>query len=100
MPSFLICCLAREMRRLIDACGTMKARAISSVVSPPTARRVSATCEDCVSTGWQHMNRRIRVSSSAETTSSSSGAGASDASGSAIDATVASRARRAASLRQ
>ncbi len=36
------------------ASGTRYACAIWRVVSPPTARRVSATAEDGVSDGWAH----------------------------------------------
>ena len=39
----------------VVASGTKNARAISSVVRPPTARNVNATCEDDDSLGWQHM---------------------------------------------
>ena len=35
-------CFARVIRRVIVASETRKARAISAVVNPPTARRVSA----------------------------------------------------------
>jgi hypothetical protein len=38
-------CFARLMRRVIVASGTRNARAISAVVKPPTARKVSAICE-------------------------------------------------------
>ena len=43
MPASLILRFARESRRFIVSSGTRKARAISSVVSPPSARNVSAT---------------------------------------------------------
>jgi hypothetical protein len=33
------------MRRVMVASGTRKARAISAVVKPPTARKVSAICD-------------------------------------------------------
>src|SRR3982074_764700 len=56
-------CLARVMRRVIVASGTRKARAISRVFNPPTARRVSAICDAADSAGWQHMNNRMSVSS-------------------------------------
>ena len=43
--------------------GTRKARAISSVVSPPRVRRVSATCASGESAGWQQVKiRRSRSS--------------------------------------
>ena len=44
-PRRLDRCLARLMRWAIVASGTRKARAISAVVRPPTARRVSASCD-------------------------------------------------------
>ena len=47
---------------MVDS-GTTNARAISAVVSPPTARSVSATWEDAVSAGWQQRNSRVSVSS-------------------------------------
>ena len=56
-------CLARLIRRVMVASGTRKARAISAVVRPPTARRVSAICEAGDSDGWQHRNSRTSVSS-------------------------------------
>ena len=69
--------------------GTSRARAISPVVSPPTARRVSATCETVVSDGWQHSNSRVSESS----TSVAGG-------GSTVERkTASSRLRRAASWR-
>jgi hypothetical protein len=43
MPLALMLCLARLIRWAIVASGTRKARAISAVVRPPTARRVSAS---------------------------------------------------------
>ena len=56
-------CLARLIRRVIVASGTRNARAISAVLSPPTARSVSAICDAGDSAGWQHRNSRISVSS-------------------------------------
>src|SRR4051812_16690496 len=56
-------CFARLMRCAMVASGTRKARAISAVDRPPTARRVSATCDGGVSAGWQHRNSSVRVSS-------------------------------------
>jgi hypothetical protein len=44
-PLSLTRCLARLMRRVMVASGTRNARAISAVVRPPTARRVSAICD-------------------------------------------------------
>ena len=66
-PDALIRCLAREMRCAIVASSTMNALAISAVVSPPTARSVSAIAEAGVSAGWQHMNSTVNVSSSSGT---------------------------------
>ena len=71
------------------ASSTMNALAISAVVSPPTARSVSAIAEAGVSAGWQHMNSTVSVSSSA---------GTSRPGGSCSAATV-SRSRRDCSLR-
>ena len=51
----LILALARDRRRFIVSGATRNARAISSVVSPPTARKVSATCASVARAGWQHM---------------------------------------------
>jgi hypothetical protein len=56
-------CLARLIRCAIVASGTRKARAISAVVSPPTARSVSGIAEAGVRAGWQHRNSRISESS-------------------------------------
>jgi hypothetical protein len=44
-------CLARLIRCPTVFSGTSNARAISAVVSPPTARRVSATCDAVDSAG-------------------------------------------------
>ena len=44
-PLALMRCLARLIRWAMVASGTRKARAISAVVRPPTARSVSAICE-------------------------------------------------------
>ena len=43
--------------------GTRNARAISSVVSPPSARSVSATCASSESAGWQQVKTSSRRSS-------------------------------------
>ena len=80
-------CFARLIRWAMVASGTRKALAISDVVSPPTARSVSAIAEAGVSAGWQHMKSTINVSSWSET---STGASSSDAT---------SRERRDCSLR-
>ena len=60
MPASLILRFARESRRFIVSSGTRKARAISSVRSPPSARKVSATCASSPSAGWQ----QVKISSS------------------------------------
>ena len=57
-------CLARLMRWAIVASGRGRRRAISAVVRPPTARRVSASCEAGDSAGWQHRKSSVSVSSS------------------------------------
>ena len=85
-------CLARLMRWATVDSGTSIARAISAVVSPPTARRVSATWETGVSAGWQQSSSKVRVSS-ASLSGTGSGSGGSRA------AAISSRRRRAASLR-
>ena len=54
---------ARVIRRVIVASGTRKARAISVVVRPPTARNVNAICDAGDRDGWQHMNSSTSVSS-------------------------------------
>jgi hypothetical protein len=51
-PALRSCCLARLMRLAMVASGTRNARAISDVVSPPTARGVSASWEGTGSMGW------------------------------------------------
>ena len=56
-------CFARLIRCAIVGSGTRKAFAISAVVSPPTARSVSAMAEAGDSAGWQHMNSSTSVSS-------------------------------------
>ena len=82
---------AREMRWAIVGSGTRNAAAISAVVRPPTARRVSAIALAGVSESWQARKSRARLSSSLEDrVSASSGS---------WSATFPSRARRLASLR-
>src|SRR5690625_4539146 len=78
------------MRCAMVASGTRYASAICRVVSPPTARSVSATAEAGVSDGWAHRKYSCRVSSESGTVS---GAGAGSAS------TCASRSCRAPSDR-
>ena len=55
MPAALILRLARTRRLAIVCSGTRKARAVSSVVSPPSVRSVSATWASSASAGWQHV---------------------------------------------
>src|SRR6266436_7038431 len=55
--------LARTMRWATVGSATRKARAISSVVRPPSKRRVSATRPSGERTGWQEMKTRRRRSS-------------------------------------
>ena len=57
-------CLARLIRWAIVASGTKNALAISAVVKPPIARKVSAIADAVLRAGWQHMNRSTSVSSS------------------------------------
>src|SRR5690554_5760233 len=55
---------ARTMRCCTVATGTSSIRAISSVVRPPTTRRVNATCASRESTGWHAVNTSRSRSSS------------------------------------
>src|SRR5919112_1300650 len=55
MPARRILRLARTSRWAMVASGTMKARAISGVVSPPRVRRVSATLASSDRAGWQQV---------------------------------------------
>ena len=91
-PLSLMDCLARVIRRVIVSTDTKNARAISSVVSPPTARSVSAICDAGASDGWQHMKSSGNVSSP-----SIVGSPLPDATTDA--ATASSRRRRACSAR-
>ena len=65
-PLSLIRCLARLIRWPTVFSGTSSARAISAVVRPPTARRVSATCAGAVSAGWQQSSSKVSESSTSE----------------------------------
>ena len=91
------------MRCAMVASGTRKARAISPVVRPPTARSVSASWDAGVSSGWQQRNSSISVSSWPETGPSScvaaAGAPGPAGSGGSASAAAVSRRRRASSLR-
>jgi hypothetical protein len=78
------------MRLAMVASGTRNPRAISVVVSPPTARSVSASWEGTGSAGWQHSSNRARESSCPDGGAWSDGSSA---------ATVSSRRRRARTLR-
>ncbi|CAM5713977.1 hypothetical protein SCALM49S_08537 [Streptomyces californicus] len=95
--------LARLIRCAIVASGTRWARAISAVVRPPTARRVSAIWAAGESAGWQHRTSRVSVSSSEGARSgppgAASGGGVTKASAGVSAAAVFSRLRRASSLR-
>ncbi len=55
--------LARTIRWAMVGSGTRNARAISSVVRPPSKRSVSATRASVERTGWQAVNTRRRRSS-------------------------------------
>ncbi len=94
MPASLILRFARESRRFIVSSGTRKARAISSVVSPPSARNVSATCASSASDGWQ----QVKISSSRSSGKLVSSISSSTASGTSsrrvFSASVRSRRRR------
>src|SRR5256886_3086958 len=60
MPAARILFFARPRRFAIVGSGTRKARAISSVVNPPSVRSVNATCASVASAGWQ----QVKTSSS------------------------------------
>ena len=60
MPAALILCFARTSRWAIVGSGTRNARAISTVLSPPSVRSVSATWASMASAGWQ----QVKISSS------------------------------------
>ena len=51
IPATLIFAFARDRRRFIVSGATMNARAISSVLKPPSARSVSATWASIASAG-------------------------------------------------
>ena len=69
--------LARTMRCAIVGSGTRNARAISSVVRPPSSRSVSATRASVDSTGWQAVNISRSRSSPTSSSSAASRSGAS-----------------------
>ncbi len=89
-------CFARLIRWAMVASGTRKARAISAVVRPPTARSVRASWAGSASAGWPHSSSRASVSSASG--GDSSAADGSGTTGSSA-ATATSRRRRAFSLR-
>src|SRR6266481_2652129 len=64
--------LARTIRWAMVGSGTRKARAISSVVRPPSKRSVSATRASVERTGWQETNTRRRRSSPMSSSSAAS----------------------------
>ena len=90
-------CFARLIRCAIVDSGTRNALAISVVVSPPTARKVSAMADGRVSAGWQHM--KSRTSESSCSTGASSGGGTTFSSGGVSRTIFVSRRRRADSDR-
>ena len=63
MPAARIFFFARTSRFAMVGSGTRKARAISSVVRPPSVRRVSATWASSASAGWQQVKTSSRRSS-------------------------------------
>ena len=65
------------MRWAMVGSGTRKARAISSVVSPPSSRSVRATRASVDSTGWQAVNISRRRSSPMSSSSAASRSGVS-----------------------
>src|SRR4051794_20077706 len=99
MPAALILRLARTSRCAIVASGTRNARAISSVVRPPSVRSVSATCASVASAGWQQVktsSSRSSLKVGSSSMSSSAVAGAS--SSCAFSASVRSRRMRSIAL--
>src|SRR6185312_13961412 len=78
IPAPWILRLARTSRCAIVASETRNARAISPVESPPSERRISATCASSPSAGWAHVkisSRRSSGNCSSTSGSSSKGAG-------------------------
>ena len=63
MPASSIFRLARTSRFAMVSRGTRKARAISSVLSPPRVRSVSATWPSSARAGWQQVKSSSRRSS-------------------------------------
>ena len=81
-------------RRFIVSSGTRKARAISSVLRPPSARRVSATCASSPSAGWQHVKTSSSRSSGNLVSCISSSTTSGTSSSRVLSASVRSRRRR------
>src|SRR5438094_9927352 len=76
MRAVRILALARTSRCAMVGAGTRKARAISSVESPPSVRNVRATCASVASAGWQHVKIRRSLSSVTGVSSSPANSGA------------------------
>ena len=98
MPLSLMVRLARLIRWAMVASGTRNAAAICAVVSPPTARRVSAIWLGADSAGWQQPNSRASESSR-PVPGPASAAGLSSSACGVATATWSSRRRRDCSLR-
>jgi hypothetical protein len=94
MPAALIFTLARERRRFMVSGGTRKALEISPVVSPPSARRVSATWASAARAGWQLMNTSSSRSSGIAVSSASISTAAWRSSSRVLAASVRLRRRR------
>ena len=84
---------ARTIRCATVGSATRNARAISSVVSPPSRRRVSATRASRESTGWQEM-KTSRSTSSSTTSSSAAAQSGSSASSSSRPSSAVLRSSR------
>ena len=91
--------LARTMRCATVGSGTRNARAISSVVRPPSRRSVSATRASVDSTGWQEVNTSRSRSSPTSSSSARVVGGASATSSSRPSSCVLALERRAAAQR-
>src|SRR4029450_10095227 len=89
MPASLIFRFARVSRPFMVSDSTRKARAISSVLRPPSARSVRATCASSASAGWQHM----KISSSRSSGNSGSSTSCSSDSGSSSSFVFSARVR-------
>ena len=98
-PDSRMRCLALLMRCAIVASGTRKARAISTVVRPPTALSVNAIRASDVRDGWQQSSSSVRLSSASGAPTTSSADGETRPSAGVRDASASSRRVRAPSLR-